>query len=218
MHRDNCSLAARSIAVIGAGGHARETLLLLRQCGVRPGQIAGFFVDSDYWRDETIDGYPQWRLNMLDPDVHHAVVAIGDSILRRQVVGSLPPGTRFPSFVHPSAIVPDDFALDAGVIVHAGCIITCNVTIGRHVQLNRSTNIGHDSVLHDFVTTAPGVVISGNCTIGAASYLGAMSCVREKQEVGAGSLVGMGAIVVTDIPDRATYCGNPARALARPAR
>ncbi len=206
---------AQTIAIIGAGGHARETVLLLLQCGIARDAIAGFFVDDPYWSDISVEGFPLRRRGHFDPAHHDAVVAIGDSRLRRTVVESLPPGTRFPGFVHPSVISPADLSVAEGVILHAGCIITTNVQLGRHVHLNRGSQVGHDSVLGEFVTTAPGAIISGNCTIGTTAYLGAMSCIRERQEIGADSVIGMGAVVVGNVPAHATYVGNPARPLTR---
>lgn len=208
-------MAERKIAIIGAGGHARETSLLLVQCGVARDQIAGFFVDDRYWSDTLVEDFPQFRMRDFDPASFDAVVAIGDSALRRAMVAAMPADTYYPGLVHPSSITPPGFKAGEGVIVHAGCIITTNVTLNRHVQLNRGTQIGHDSVLGDFSTTAPGAIVSGNCTIGMTSYLGAMSCIRERQRVGDNAIVGMGSVVVTDVPDHATYVGNPARPLVR---
>jgi len=205
----------RKIAIVGAGGHARETALLLFQCGVAREHLAGFFVDDHYWSETSVEGLPLRRLGEFDPDHHVAIVAIGESHARRKLVEQLPVSTRFPAFVHPSVIAPTDLVVGEGVILHAGCIITTNVRLARHVQLNRGTQVGHDSVLGDFVTTAPGAVISGNCTIGACSYLGAMSSIRERQLVGDGATVGMGAVVVSNVPAHATYVGNPARPIAR---
>jgi sugar O-acyltransferase (sialic acid O-acetyltransferase NeuD family) len=205
----------RRIAIIGAGGHARETALLLLQCGIARDCVAGFFVDERYWSETTVEGFPLRRLAEFEPAHHDAVVAIGDSQARRAVVDGLPAGTCFPGFVHPSVIAPASLSIAEGVIVHAGCIITTNVRLGRHVQLNRGTQVGHDSVLDEFATTAPGAIISGNCTVGAAAYLGAMSCIRERQQIGHGAIVGMGAVVVSDVPAEATYVGNPARPLMR---
>lgn len=204
-----------TIALIGAGGHARETLLMLQQCGVEADRIAGFFVDDQYWSDGLVDGQRQFKLDTFDPKVHCAVIAVGDSQVRRRIAASMPADTCYPSFAHPSSILPDYLELPEGVMIHAGCIITTNVRIERHVQLNRSTNVGHDCVLREFATTAPGAVISGNCEVGAAAYLGAMSSIREKQRIGEDAVVGMGAVVVTDVPARAVYVGNPARAIAR---
>ncbi|MGA6182674.1 MULTISPECIES: acetyltransferase [Stenotrophomonas] len=205
----------RVIAIFGAGGHARETALLLLQCGIARDAIAGFFVDDQYWSDTTVEDFPLRRRGDFDPGPHEAIVAIGDSRARRKVVESLPAGTRFPSFIHPSAITPAQLSVPEGVILHAGCILTTNIHLGRHVQLNRGSQVGHDSVLGDFVTTAPGAIISGNCTIGATAYLGAMSCIRERQEIGMDAIVGMGAVVVGNVPAHATYVGNPARPLTR---
>jgi acetyltransferase-like isoleucine patch superfamily enzyme len=47
----------------------------------------------------------------------------------------------------------------------------------------------------------------------AGCYLGQGCTVRQELRIGAGSLVGMGAVVVRDVPPGSVVAGNPARRL-----
>jgi UDP-3-O-[3-hydroxymyristoyl] glucosamine N-acyltransferase len=74
-----------------------------------------------------------------------------------------------------------------------------------------STTIGHDTVIGDFCTTAPGAKISGNCKIGNRFYIGTNGSVREKINICDDVTVGLNAGVVKDITECGTYAGIPAK-------
>jgi serine acetyltransferase len=55
------------------------------------------------------------------------------------------------------------------------------------------------------------VALGGNVTIGRGVYVGMNASVRERCIVSAGVTIGMGAVVVTDVPAGETWAGVPAR-------
>ena len=59
-----------------------------------------------------------------------------------------------------------------GVIICAGTIITVDVTIGNHVIINLYCTLGHDDIIHDYVTMYTSVNVSGCCEIGSGVELG----------------------------------------------
>ena len=69
----------------------------------------------------------------------------------------------------------------------------------------------HDDVLGDFATLASGVRLGGGVRVGMGAYLGAAAAVREGCRVGEWSLVGMGSVVLQDVPAFETWWGAPAR-------
>ena len=105
----------------------------------------------------------------------------------------------------------DSVIIGEGSIVCAHTIITVNITIGKHVIVNLDCTIGHDAVLNDFVTVYPGVNISGNTDIGYASELGTGMQIIQGKKIGERSIVGAGAVVIRDIPEKCTAVGSPAK-------
>jgi len=199
----------RSIAIIGAGGMGRDALLVLDALGLS-GRIRAFYEHDSHWRDRCIHDIPVRPLRELDIISSDVLVAIGNGELRKTIVQSLPPDTRYPTFVHPSTIVGRKVELAQGTLVSAGCILTTDITIGRHVQINIGSSITHDCVVGDFSTLSPGVSLSGNCIVEQHAFLGTRCVVREKCRIGAGTTIGMGAVVVRDALD-GVWLGNPAR-------
>lgn len=199
----------RSIAIIGAGGFAREVLWLLEDLGLAS-QVVGFYETDAHWQDRQVAGLPVRPTSGLDAD-WDAVIAVGDPVGRAEILSMLPDGLRFPTYVHPSARLGPRIELGDGVVVCAGSILTCDIRLGRHVQLNLGTTVGHDCVFEDFVTTAPSVNISGGCTLGRQAYVGTNACLREGLNVPPGSVIGMGAVLVGQPATSGTFVGNPAR-------
>jgi sugar O-acyltransferase (sialic acid O-acetyltransferase NeuD family) len=192
-------------AIIGYGGFAKEVYWSLP---LRDRDKTTFFVDDYY----VIEG--ALPLSSLDINEYEVIVAIANPKVRHRIVSSLPPETRYFTHIHHSVqIHGDDVTIGEGSIICAGSIITCNVKIGNHAQVNLLTTIGHDNVIGDFFTTAPGVQISGNETIGDRVYFGARSCIKEKLKVCNDVIIGMNSGVVKDITEPGTYIGTPAKIL-----
>jgi|LNFM01.1.fsa_nt_gb sugar O-acyltransferase (sialic acid O-acetyltransferase NeuD family) len=204
----------RQLGIVGAGGCGREIQWLIEHCGVPA--PAAFFESDEVWTARDVAGLPVLPLSRLEPSRWELVLALGDPASRRRLHARLPVDMPYPTFVHPSVPPMKRVEIGVGVTIAAGSILTCDIRVGDQVQLNRATNVGHDCVLGDFVTTAPGVSLSGNCELGAGVYLGTHACVRERVRVAAGACIGMGAVVVGDINDAGTWVGNPARPLRRP--
>lgn len=192
-------------AIIGAGGMGRE--LLYQMLDNNPTENIIFFVNDEYFYDEkTI-----FPLSKFDPNLYEVVVAIGDSYYRKKIVDSLPENTKYFTFIHKSVQIFDNIEIGEGSIICANSILTTNIKIGKHAQLNRATNISHDVTIGDFFTTAPNVHISGNCKIGNIVYFGVNSCTREKTSICDDVIVGLSSGVVKDIKESGVYVGAPAK-------
>jgi sugar O-acyltransferase (sialic acid O-acetyltransferase NeuD family) len=210
--------AARPIVIFGAGGLGREVLLLLRQLNEAGANwdVRGFYDDQPP-AAPTVAGLPYLGsaadLNATAEPLAVAV-AVGSSRSRAAVAGRLTSGQlSFPALVHPGvALAPyQRVALGAGCIVQQGCILTCDITLGRFVLLNLGCTVGHDAVLEDFCSLMPHVNIGGAAQLGAGTYLGTNATVIHAVRMGAGATIGAGAVVVRDLAAGVTAVGVPAR-------
>lgn len=191
-------------AIFGYGGHAREVAM----------QIGGdltFFVDDEYSNDIA---RPISEFNVLEYEI---LVAVANPWEREEIVNKLPYQTQFFTFIHPTAIVSQDFdvIIGEGSFIGANSIITTNVRIGDHALLNRGNHIGHDCIIGNYLSMMPGSIISGNVSIGNNVYLGTNSSIKEKLFVNDNVTIGLNSGVVKDITEYGVYGGVPIKKLTK---
>jgi sugar O-acyltransferase (sialic acid O-acetyltransferase NeuD family) len=210
----------QKIAIIGAGGFGREVLDIVEACNAHEPtyDILGFIVEEGFGNVGTlvngrpILGYFDWVRQHTDDVLF--TCAVGAPQHRRRLVNSaLECGANFATLIHPAAVVTSRVSVAPGAIITAGCILTNNIDVGFHVHINLACTVGHDAVLQDFVTLAPGVHVSGNVTISEGAYVGTGASIIEKVSIGQWSIVGAGAVVVRDVPRDSTVIGVPAKVI-----
>ena len=209
----------KKICIVGAGGFGRETLLCIidgiATTNLKIEEVACFMVEDKYIDENIIMGVDLIPQSKFDPELYSVVVAIGDPSTRNKVIDSLPEETTFTTIIHPNAIICDWVKIGEGSIITAGVIMTCNIKIGKHSQLNLHTTIGHDCEMGDYFTTAPGANISGNCEFGDKVYFGTNSSVRQGVSICNDVTIGMGGVVVKNITESGVYIGNPLKKLEK---
>lgn len=207
---------SKNLVILGAGGFARETLDVVDAINaVSPTwDMLGFIVDQQYGKpgdvinDKPILGGFEWIEAHADTYVICGVGAPEHRFKMIRRLMNLP--IKYATLVHPNAVITRWLNLGVGVIITAGCILTNQIRIGNHVHINLDCTIGHDAVLEDFVTIAPGAHISGNVHLREGVYVGTGANLIEKKTVGAWSIIGAGSTVVKDIPPNTTAVGVPA--------
>lgn len=140
------------------------------------------------------------------------IVAFGNPIIRRRVVAEMQSTgkPKFATIVHPSAQMSGSVFIGQGSVVTAGCTLTTDIQIGEHCIININSTVGHDTTLEAFVTVSPLVAVSGNVHIKYGAEIGTGSAIRQGINVGCNAIVGMGSVVVKDVPENTTVFGNPA--------
>jgi len=202
------------VAILGAGGFAREVWWALRDARAL-GSALRFepvmFVDRTA-HTAPLKGLPVRTLDAVPEDVL-LVCGIGGmtDVKERIVTAALAEGRRFaPAIIAESARVGPDVRIGDGSILCAGVIATTDIVIGEHVAINLDCTIGHDAVIGDFVTASPGCHISGCVTVGRNAYLGTGASILERVTIGAHAVLGAGAVATKDIADFALAVGVPA--------
>jgi carbonic anhydrase/acetyltransferase-like protein (isoleucine patch superfamily) len=119
-------------------------------------------------------------------------------------------GLSFPPLVHPTAYISPMADLEEGVFVGAGATVAPNARIGSFSLINRSASIGHDSVVERGVVVGPAVRTASWVRLREGCVLGVGCTVIERVEVGAGSYVAAGAVVLKDVHPWRLVAGVPA--------
>ncbi|MCC3153880.1 acetyltransferase [Hymenobacter sp. BT770] len=212
--------AGTPIVIFGAGGLGREVLLLLQQLNLsHPSWDVRGFYDDLAPVTPTVAALPYLgtSADLNATSVPLAVaVAVGSSAGRAAVVARLTsPRLSFPVLVHPQVMLASHqrVSLGEGCIVQQGCLLTCDIELGRFVLLNLGCTVGHDAVLGDFCSLMPHANVSGAAQLGTGTYLGTNATVIQGVRIGDNTIIGAGAVAVRDLPANVTAVGVPAREL-----
>jgi sugar O-acyltransferase (sialic acid O-acetyltransferase NeuD family) len=215
------------LAILGAGGHAREVFFLAQEISrAGPGlEVVAFMVPSAVSGAKLL-GCPL----VSDSDAGQLgdisfVTGMGQPALKRRAVEMIHeslPDARFATLVHPNTVAATDpvygeqaVKVDPGAVVTAGNIMTVNIRLGSHAHLNLDCTVGHDTVIEEFVTISPGVHISGNVCVEAGAFIGTGANLVEGVRIGRDAVVGAGACVIRDVDPGTTVVGVPAAPIRR---
>lgn len=215
--------AARPLLLLGAAGLAREVLAAVRS-GTPEWWVVGALDDDPARHGTEIDGIAV--LGPVAAIADHpdaAVVACvassgnpGGRLALARRVGL--PEERWANVVHPSASVPAGAEFGPGTVVLAGCVLTTPLRVGAFVLAMPHVLLTHDDEIADGVTLAGRATLAGGVRVGEAAYCGQGAMIRENVTIGARSVVGMGAVVLDDVPPGEVWVGVPARPQSGAAR
>jgi sugar O-acyltransferase (sialic acid O-acetyltransferase NeuD family) len=211
-------MTARQLLLLGAGGLARETLVAIR---AQPDlwRPVGLLDDNPERHGEMVDGLPV--LGATDrvhdyPDVAvvPCVASARRPTARLQLTERLGlPSDRWATIIHPATSIASGTVVGEGSIVLAGVVVTAPITIGPYFVAMPHVLLTHDDALGAGVTMAGRATLGGGVRVGNGAYLGQGCMVRENLSIGAYGVIGMGSVVLTDVPDGQTWAGVPARKL-----
>ncbi len=202
-----------SVVVLGACGHAKVIIELLRASGYTVGYCIGRDTDP-----QTCLGVPVLRgrdedvLRDLHEEGHrHAFVAIGDNKIRQQLGNLvLEQGYTLSNAISPAATVSPSVTIGQGVAIMAGAVINADVTIGDFAIINTGATVDHDAKIGKAAHIAPQSALAGNVSIADRVTLGVGSKVIPEINIGKDTVVGAGSVVVHDLPENVTAYGVPA--------
>ncbi|MCX4578073.1 acetyltransferase [Streptomyces sp. NBC_01571] len=209
---------------MGVGGMGRALASMCVQdadeAGTRRWRVRGF-IDEDTkshgtWFEgfpvlgglEMVDRYPGARLVISICHVNHQGA-------RRRIVETLGlPPHRYPTIVHPTAVVDPSCTLGHGTVLMPMVCALPGVTIGDHVMVRPHTMMAVDVTVRNYGTIAAQVFLGRCAVVEQDAYVGAGAKVREYGSVGPGAVVGMGSLVLGRVPGGEVWAGNPIRRLS----
>ena len=212
-------------AIYGASGCGRSLMPVARQQLARESDVSEIvFIDDALESVAEVNGHR--AINYLaflneTASEKYVQIAIANSHVREKIAQRLKmDGIHLWSIIADHVVLMDQIELAEGSALSPFVTIGSNVKIGKCFHANLYSYVEHDCVIGDFVTFAPGVKCNGNIHIQDHAYIGAGAMIKQGTPdqpliIGAGAVVGMGAVVTKSVPAGATVVGNPARIVTK---
>ena len=179
--------------LLGAGGQAAEIADYLS-----PDVPAFYAVEARF-----LAASPDRSIDIDAPTTEQTelpvVVAVGAPLLKQELVARWP-GDAYATILHSTAYVAPSASVGRGCVVAPLAAVGSRSRLGEHVLVNLGATVSHDVVVGAFASISPGVHIGG---IGAT--------IRNGIGIAPGTVVGAGAVVVSDTVENGVYAGVPAR-------
>lgn len=118
-------------------------------------------------------------------------------------------GNRFPFPQVGGVIIGDNVEVGSNTCIDRGSL--SDTIIGDHTKINNLCHIAHNNHIGRNVVIAGCVNVSGSNVIDDDVWIAPNSSIRGFVHLGEGCMVGMGAVVVKNIPPHEVWVGNPAR-------
>jgi len=203
------------MVIAGAGGHARVLIEAVRTQGrwivaaltdpIVQGQVMGV----------PVVGTDQELPRLCQQGLTAALVGVGSvrrPTVRVQLYDRLREiGFVLPSVCHIRSTVSPTAELGAGTVVLAGAVVNAQAVLGRNVIVNTGAVVEHDCTIGDHVHIAPRAVLGGDVVVEPQAHVGMGAIVLEGRRIGAGTVVGAGAVVNRDLPPNTVCVGVPAK-------
>jgi len=203
----------RSVSILGAGGHTRSLMSLLRNCSFN---VLGIYDESyDVENIELInEAQVLGGLYACDFKKEEVVLSFGDNNKRKKLYTKYLRSVLSESLVHSTSFVDETAELGASNFIFAKSIINSNAKIGVNNIINTGAIVEHESHIGSHNHISVGSIVCGRATIGDNCFLGAGSVVIDKVQVCSDVTVGANAVVIKSIDVPGVYAGNPARRIS----
>lgn len=140
------------------------------------------------------------------------IIAIGNNRTRLEKMNMFEEmGFQFPPIIHPSCVVSKSARIGNGTVLCAGVIVNALSEIGRACIINTAATIDHQCILDDGVHVSPGANLAGGVRVGQECWIGLGAAIKQCTTIGDRSIVGMGSVVIRDVPPDVTVVGSPAK-------
>jgi sugar O-acyltransferase (sialic acid O-acetyltransferase NeuD family) len=200
----------RDLLILGTGAHAAEMAGIVERINAAAPtwRMLGFVSADPVGSSGTLNGHPVLGADAIT-DLRDTALAVENEWPRPLSVSR----ERLASLVDPSVFVAPSACIGSGCVFFPHGFVGHRAQLGDEVFCLAGCILNHDVVVEDGVIMASGVVLAGSVHVEAGCYLGQFCTVRQQVRIGRGSLIGMGAVVLRDVPPNSVMVGNPARRL-----
>lgn len=209
------------LVIFGAGDIARIARFYFNSDSDH--QVVAFAVDRDYRRSDRLFDLPvvdfEDVTTLFPASQYGMFVALSyaqmNQVRAEKFRHAAALGYRLESYVSSKCSFLTEHAVGRNCFILEDNTVQPFVKIGDNVTLWSGNHIGHDSTIEDHCFISSHVVVSGNCRIGAYSFLGVNSTIHNSITVAERSLIGAGAVIVENTVEKGVYVPERTKLLSK---
>jgi UDP-perosamine 4-acetyltransferase len=206
----------RGVVVIGAGGHAKVCIELLRAMGTPVACCIGSDDSGDHCLGVPVHKGDHHLARLRQEGYDRVFVAVGSNSVRQRLAGTARSlGFRLVNAISPAAVVSPTARLGEGIAIMAGVVVNADTAIADLAIVNTGASIDHDGDIGEAVHIAPQTGLAGNVKIGPRAFLGIGCQVIPGVSIGADVVAAAGSVIVSDLPAHARVAGVPAKSIKK---
>jgi len=191
------------IFILGSSGFAKEIAAYIKE--FMP-NVRVEFVDDTSKNAITVDEYVN---KTTDNNRCATILGSGHPKNKNRMLSQI--NTDLLNILHPRSVISKSAEIGNGCVIAPGAVISPWAIIGDNVLVNYNATIGHNSIIGNLSTISPNSAVGGWVQIGNGVYVGSGAHIHERIKIGDESIVGMGAVVLKDVPPKHIAVGIPAK-------
>lgn len=110
-------------------------------------------------------------------------------------------------------VIGDNVEIGANTCIDRGTID--HTFIGNYTKIDNLVHIAHNVQIKENSMLTSGVILSGSVYLEKDSYIAPGGIIKNQKKVGEGAFVGMGAVVMEDVPEYTVVAGIQARGIRK---
>ncbi len=195
-----------NIVIFGIGRGANVATRYFRDDS--PHKIVAYTVDDDYADRKEFMGCPVIPFSRIEKEIPPAeseiFILLGfqkmNALRAEKFAMAKTKGYSLASYISSRIMASGSPQIGQNCFILEGNVFNYDVHIGNDVVMWSGNHVGDLSVIEDHVFVSSHVVLSGEVTIGANSFLGVNATISNHVRVGARSYIGANALIVNDTP------------------
>lgn len=205
----------KDIIIVGGGGCGREVADFIYDINKEKPtwNLLGFIDDNEKIFEgrrtdlKLIGTVKDWK---VEHDQYFAMGIASPQIKEKVAKILMDRGAQFVNIIHPTVRISPSAKLGNGIVIYSGAKIGSDDDIRDFVTI-QSTIIGHDVTIEPYVTVSSSCGITGGVLLKEKAFVADHACMVPGTIIGRSAYVGIGAVVLREVPDGTRVFGNPAR-------